>query len=75
MKFVGFFVDFLKQNYSSRIANNVKIDCWDSKFKPGLRMQAKLIIDSLDDDKSSLPTISQALITMNNIKNIYNLEK
>ena len=64
-----------KQNYSSRIANNVKIDFWDSKFKPGLRMQAKLIIDSLDDDKSSLPTISQALTTMNNIKNIYNLEK
>ena len=64
-----------KQNYLSRIANDIKIDDWDSKFKPGLRMQAKLLVDTLNNGESSLPTISQALITMNNIKKIYNLKK
>ena len=64
-----------KQNYLSRIANDIKIDDWDSKFKPGLRMQAKLFVDTLNNGESSLPTISQALITMNNIKKIYNLKK
>ena len=64
-----------KQSYLNRKAKNIKIHNWDSKFKPGLRMQAKLLIDSLHKSQESLPTINQVLITMNNIKKIYNLDK
>ncbi len=64
-----------KQNYPNRNSIDVKIDNVDLSFKPGLRHQAYLLVNSLSNKNSTLPTIDDTLITMHNIKKIYNLKK
>jgi len=60
-----------KQEYGSR--NKIQIDLgkWDSQFKPGLRRQAQLAVDTAKGIQAGLPTIDDAIQTMQLIKLIY----
>lgn len=60
------------QDYGSRVKNELEIDQWDIKFKPGLRLQAQLLIDSLNGiESNNLPTLSDSIDTMTLINKIY----
>jgi predicted dehydrogenase len=60
------------QNYGSRSKIELAIDEWDIKFKPGLRLQAQILINSLNkNESSSLPTLSDSIKTMTLINKIY----
>lgn len=59
-------------DYGSRKKNEIDLDKWDSLFKPGLRVQAQLAVNALQDPDTVLPTIDDAVKTMQTIKLIYN---
>ncbi len=57
-------------NYGSRTTQQIKIDEIDTKYKAGLRFQAELFVKSLTE-KISLPTLNDALISMDLVNRIY----
>ncbi len=44
---------------------------WDKDFKPGLRAQAEAIVDAFKGKKNDLVTLSDSLVTMKLIREIY----
>ena len=59
------------QSAGQRTLETVVIHEWDQLFKPGLRRQADLAIQEVRGQKTSLPTLQEALRTMNLIQEIY----
>ncbi|MBT7624615.1 MAG: gfo/Idh/MocA family oxidoreductase, partial [Flavobacteriaceae bacterium] len=60
-----------KQVYESRKKNNIELDKVDYDFKPGIRLQAELLIKTIKNNKAYLPTLDQAIDTMKIINLIY----
>lgn len=60
------------QVYGSRKLEQLPSSELDSKFKPGLRIQAQEAIKALEGEKHSLPTFSDAMKSMNLVSKIYN---
>jgi predicted dehydrogenase len=61
------------QEYKSRKTFLQVIHEWDTDFKPGLRLQAEEALKALNGESHQLPTIKDALITMELIKKIYEI--
>jgi len=59
------------QEYKSRKSILQDIHVWDTDFKPGLRLQAEEVIKVLKGEAHQLPTLKDALITMDIINKIY----
>jgi predicted dehydrogenase len=59
------------QNYGSRKQEPVSISEWDTKFKPGLRVQAEEAIKAVSGKLHNLPTLDDALESMKLVKTIY----
>jgi len=60
------------QDYGSRVKKELEVDQWDTQFKPGLRLQAQILINSLNGIESNkLPTLSDSIETMTLINKIY----
>lgn len=61
------------QNYKSRKLELLPESAWDSKFKPGLRLQAEETIRALRMEGTLLPTLAESMETMKIIKSIYEI--
>lgn len=61
------------QEYKSRNSILQDVNNWDIDFKPGLRLQAEEALKVLKGESHKLPTIKDALITMELIKKIYEI--
>jgi predicted dehydrogenase len=59
------------QEYKSRKSILQDLHVWDTDFKPGLRLQAEEVIKVLKGEAHQLPTLKDALITMDIINKIY----
>lgn len=59
------------QEYKSRKPIIQDVHNWDIDFKPGLRLQAEEVLKVLKDELHQLPTIKDALFTMDLINKIY----
>lgn len=60
------------QNRGERKMTDYAIDEWDQKFKPGLRKQADLLVESIkNDSNTTLPTLDEANQSMEMIHKIY----
>ena len=59
------------QEYKSRKSFLQDINEWDTDFKPGLRLQAEEVLKALNGESHQLPTLKDALITMDIINKIY----
>lgn len=60
------------QNRGERKLSDFSLDDWDNRFKPGLRKQAELFVDSIKTGKKTLlPTLKEATQTMELISKIY----
>jgi predicted dehydrogenase len=61
------------QEYKSRTSILQDVNNWDTVFKPGLRLQAEEALKVLKGESHELPTIKDALITMELINKIYEI--
>jgi len=61
-----------RQDYGNRKRNNIYLDNLDDRFKPGLRVQAQLAVNAVHNQDTILPTIDDAVQTMQMIELIYN---
>ena len=59
------------QDYRSRAVNPVVSHEWDTQFKPGLRKQAQQAINFFKGEEHALPTLDDAMETMELIHTIY----
>lgn len=59
------------EDYFSNAKKIYKLDIFDKKFKPGLREQAKQVLNYLSNKKHHLPSIETYIKTINFIKKIY----
>jgi predicted dehydrogenase len=59
------------QEYGSRSSALLPADKWDDEFKPELRLQAQEAIKALDRQTHLLPKISESLISMQLVQEIY----
>jgi predicted dehydrogenase len=59
------------QVYKSRKSEPLPVHEWDTKFKPGLRLQAEETIKALRGEKHSLPTLADGINTMKLVSKIY----
>lgn len=59
------------QEYKSRKTFLQDIHEWDTNFKPGLRLQAEEALKALNGKSHQLPSLKDALITMDIINKIY----
>jgi predicted dehydrogenase len=59
------------QVYKSRKSESLPVHEWDTKFKPGLRLQAEETIKALRGEKHSLPTLADGIKTMKLVSKIY----
>lgn len=59
------------QHYGSRKLESVTNNEWDTKFKPGLRLQAEEVIKAVSGKPHNLPTLEDALESMKLVKTIY----
>jgi predicted dehydrogenase len=61
------------QIYKSRKSIIHDIHIWDTNFKPGLRLQAEETLKVLKSETNQLPTLKDALVTMELINKIYEI--
>ena len=59
------------QNYGSRKQEAISNSEWDTKFKPGLRLQAEEAVKAVSGKPHNLPTLEDALESMKLVKAIY----
>ena len=59
------------QNYGSRKQEPISNSEWDTKFKPGLRVQAEEAVKAVSGKPHNLPTLEDALESMKLVKAIY----
>lgn len=59
------------QYYGSRKQEPIAVNELDTKFKPGLRLQAEEAIKAVSGQKHNLPTLDDALESMKLVKSIY----
>jgi predicted dehydrogenase len=59
------------QSYGSRRLEPLPAHDWDSKFKPGLRLQAQEAIKALRGESHALPNLQDALESMHLVQAIY----
>lgn len=59
------------QDYGSRKNNLIPIHAWDESFKPGLRLQAEEAIRAIRGEPHRLPSLREALASMNVVSKIY----
>ncbi len=59
------------QLYKSRISDALPSHPWDTKFKPGLRLQAEEAINAVRLQPTLLPSLKEALETMKLVSAIY----
>lgn len=59
------------QVYKSRKNEPLPLHEWDTKFKPGLRLQAEEMIKALRSEKHALPTLVDGIRTMKLVSKIY----
>lgn len=59
------------QQYGSRKQEPMAVNEWDTKFKPGLRLQAEEAIKAISGKEHTLPTLDEALESMKLVKAIY----
>lgn len=63
------------QNKGERVLNEYPVDVWDQDFKPGLRKQAQLFVDSVTSGTNQgLPTLNDAFKSMKLVSKIYSHE-
>lgn len=63
------------QNKGERVLNEYPKDKWDQEFKPGLRKQAQLFVDSVTSGSNQgLPTLKDAYESMKLVSKIYSHE-
>lgn len=60
-----------RQDYGSRKKVPINLNKWDDDFKPGLRMQAHLAVGIVQNSDLNLPTLDDAIQTMQMINLIY----
>jgi len=61
------------QIYKSRKSIIQDVHIWDTNFKPGLRLQAEETLKLLKGETNQLPTLKDALVTMELINKIYEI--
>ena len=61
------------QIYKSRKSIIQDVHIWDTNFKPGLRLQAEETLKVLKGETNQLPTLKDALVTMELINKIYEI--
>jgi predicted dehydrogenase len=61
----------VSQVYKSRKSEPLPVHEWDTKFKPGLRLQAEETIKALRGEKHNLPTLADGINTMKLVSKIY----
>lgn len=59
------------QHYGSRNQEPMTLHEWDTKFKPGLRLQAEEAVKAVLGKPHNLPTLEDALESMKLVKEIY----
>jgi predicted dehydrogenase len=60
------------QNQGDRTLHPVDIHPWDTKFKPGFRLQAEMAVAAAQRKESDSPTLDHAMDTMKLIREIFN---
>lgn len=60
------------QNSGERTLHSIDIHPWDSKFKPGFRLQAEMAVAAALEKKSDSPTLEEAMRSMKLIQEIFN---
>jgi predicted dehydrogenase len=61
------------QNWGDRTLYPVNVHLWDSRFKPGFRLQAEMAVSAAQGKASESPTLDQTIETMKLIREIFNL--
>ena len=59
------------QNRGEHKLNEVPVHAWDTSFKPGLRAQAEAALAKVRGQESAIPSMAQAIETMDLIQKIY----